>query len=136
MRLTIEPTGRCAAIRGVRLHVWRGEAEGLRVLAYALIAPPALMPAPPPLTFLPTFETSVWPAPPLTFLPTFETSVCRGVLARVWRTGDGHARTVASVVLHLAVVHLDDWAPTAFARELAQLSPESFGALAFDRAAS
>ena len=64
---------------------------------------------------------------PLTVSPTDDMSAYRGVAARRWETADGRK-------LDLAVAHFDEWAPVRIARELARLSPESFGALILARA--
>jgi hypothetical protein len=113
MMLMLQPTGECAAIRAARLRIWRGAARhgGLScdVVAYSLAGPASLE--------------------QLELAPTAEMSVYRGVGARLWRDCLRYDR-----VLHLALVHLTDWAPVGLAAALAELSPESLGSLRLETA--
>ena len=59
--------------------------------------------------------------------PPDEMSAYRGVAARLWTTQDRR-------VLHLSLIHVDEWAPTAQAGHLAALSPEPLGSVRLETA--
>jgi hypothetical protein len=79
-KLMLEPTGAVAPIRGVNLHVLRGETEtGQLVAALAILKPLG------------------WRSGALPFESTVECQIWRGLRGRIWAGPDGATLTISLI---------------------------------------